>query len=423
MLEDANLADGYDSGNKRTWGTKIVIDGVTYATSLFWQPLQNQEDPFSEVGEASEGILEGADLFCIKPGKAPQFGICVSQEGYKSGENAAAVTLSTAMADKSSFIAVFKTQQGWWYTCVRNDIILSDGDMLFLSEEDAKSQFVSMLAVPDWGRKIAPAEWQLEDTEDADLAKILQRGTHAKLQKIKGLRGAKLLMVIGISAVVGFWLLSNIINALFFTPKQRPVIVPVQPKIIPKVEKAPEIKPWENIQNPTQVMNQCYENIQRLLRIMPPGWTVGSFSCDQSGVSTSWSRQVGRLSWMKKALDLSKIDFSYRTFSDDGNSIVAAVDYAPIQQISSPPMKNPVELRDILNDFFQSIGQPVNLGDGSITSPEKNIYRYIGFGFSSNYNPTVWRDMLTKFSGLEIRKIDYSSGSETWNYEGAIYAL
>lgn len=77
MLEDANLADGYDADNKRTWGTKIVVDGVSYATSLFWQPLQNQEDPYAEVGEASEGVLEGADLFCIKPGKAPQFGICV----------------------------------------------------------------------------------------------------------------------------------------------------------------------------------------------------------------------------------------------------------------------------------------------------------------------------------------------------------
>lgn len=423
MLEDANLADGYDADNKRTWGTKIVVDGVSYATSLFWQPLQNQEDPYAEVGEASEGVLEGADLFCIKPGKAPQFGICVSQEGYKSGEDVAAVTLSTALAEKSSFIAVFKTQQGWWYTCVRNDIILSDGDMLFLSEEDARNQFVSMLAVPDWGRKIAPAEWQLEDTEDADLAKIMQRGSRGKLQKIKGLRGAKLLLVIGISAVVGFWLLSNIINTLFFTPTERPVIVPVQPKIIPKVEKAPEIKPWERLLNPSQIMEECYANIRKLQRIMPPGWNGGSFSCDEDGVSTSWVREVGRLSWMRKALDNSKIDFSYRTFSDDGNGLVAAVAYNPIMQISSPPMKNPTELREILNDFFQSIGQSVALGDGSVTSQENNIYRYIGFGFSSHYDPLTWKGLLTKFSGLEIKKIEYSPANETWNYEGAIYAL
>ena len=141
MLDDAKLIDNFDDGNEdKTWGTSLYVDGVRYATSLFWQPLQNQQDPFTEVLEASESVLEGADLFCIKPGKSPQFGICVSQEGYTKGQAVAAVSLASALADKSSFIAVFKTDQGWWYTCVRNDIILSDGDMLFLNEEDAKNQ-------------------------------------------------------------------------------------------------------------------------------------------------------------------------------------------------------------------------------------------------------------------------------------------
>ena len=161
MLEDAKLLDDDIDGAtaQRSWGTSITVDGVQYATSLFWQPLQNASDPFQEVEEASAGVLEGADLFCIKGGKAPQFGICVSQEGYKSGENVAAVALATALSNVGSFIAVFKTNEGWWYTCIRNDIILSDGDMLFLTEEEAKEQFMSMLAVPDWGKKIAPKEW------------------------------------------------------------------------------------------------------------------------------------------------------------------------------------------------------------------------------------------------------------------------
>ena len=171
MLEDANLADDdYDGRNvQRSWGTSITVGGTTYATSLFWQPLQNVTDPFQEVEDASEGVLEGADLFCIKGGKAPQFGICVSHEGYKGGEAVAAVSLATAMSNISSYVAVFKTPQGWWYTCIRNDIILSDGDMLFLNEQEAKDQFLSMLAVPDWGRKIAPPEWGIEETEYPDL--------------------------------------------------------------------------------------------------------------------------------------------------------------------------------------------------------------------------------------------------------------
>ena len=82
MLEDANLTDeDVEKSKEQSVGTEIVVDGVEYATNLFWQPLQNKDDPFMEVEEASQGILEGADLFCIKPGKAPQFGICVSTDG------------------------------------------------------------------------------------------------------------------------------------------------------------------------------------------------------------------------------------------------------------------------------------------------------------------------------------------------------
>ena len=426
MLDDAKFIDGDETtGANRTWGVSLDIGGKNYATSLFWQPLQNQEDPLSEVAEASEGILEGADLYCIKPGKAPQFGICVSQEGYKRGQMAAAVTLSTALADRSSFIAVFKVNEGWWYTCVRNDIILSDGDMLFLNEDDAKNQFMSMLAVPDWGRKIAPKEWNIEDTEDIKLEYLMQRGATAKLQKIKGLKGAKLLMLVGISAVVGLWLLSNLIDALFFTPVKRPVVVPVRPKVVKKVEQAPIIKPWEKLKDPSQIIDQCVENIKIMQRIMAPGWKRGAFKCTQTGISTSWKREVGRMTWMDKALDQSEINFSFRTFSTDGNSIGVGINFRNIPTVSSAPQMTIFKLRETLNNFFQTIGQKVSLTNGSFTQnvskEKKMVYRYVGFKFTSDYNPLIWKGLLTKFSGLDIKVIEYNG--RDWVYEGAIYAL
>lgn len=423
MLEDAKLLDDDYDDSKRTWGTSIELDGITYATSLFWQPLQNKDDPFTEVGEASEGVMEGADLFCIKHGKAPQFGICASKEGYKNGQNVAAVTLATAMADKSSFIAVFKVDNGWWYTCVRNDIILSDGDMLFLNEQDAKNQFLSMLAVPDWGRKIAPPEWNLEETEYLDLNKLMSQGMRAKLQKIKALRGTKLMLVIAISAIIGLWLLSSIINGIFLAPPKRPIIAPVAPKVVKPVEKIPEIKPWEKISDPEQVMLNCYKAVQDVVTIMPPGWVIGNISCSTGGLTTSWSREVGKISWIEQALDISGITFSGRSVSDDGNSLIASVPLPKIKQISSPPLKNDIDLKNTINNLFQSIGQSVNLSSFAYTSPEQNVYRSVRFKFSSIHNPSVWSDLLTKFSGLDITMIRYNTGNKTWEYEGAIYVL
>lgn len=424
MLEDAKLLDDdYDNDGNRSWGTSINVDGVTYATSLFWQPLQNKDDPFTEVGEASEGVLEGADLFCIKQGKAPQFGICVSREGYKSGENVAAVTLSSAMADRSSFVAVFKVDNGWWYTCIRNDIILSDGDMLFLNEQEAKDQFLSMLAVPDWGRKIAPPEWGIEDTEYPDLVKIMSQGLRAKLQKIKALRGTKLMLIIAISAIVGLWLLSSIINGIFLAPPKRPIIAPIAPKVVKPIEKIPEIKPWEKLADPAQVMKQCYLAVQDVVGIMPPGWVIGNITCTPGGLTTSWKREVGRISWIEKALDMSGISFSGRSISDDGNNLIASVPLDKIDQISSPPLRNDIDLKNILNNLFQSIGQPVSLTSFSFTSPEQNVYRSVKFKFTSTHNPSIWNDLLIKFSGLEITMIRYNTSNKTWEYEGAIYVL
>ena len=424
MLEEARLLDDdYDERvNKRTWGTSITVSGINYATSLFWQPLQNKDDPFQEVEEASEGVMEGADLFCIKPGKAPQFGICVSHDGYKKGQNVAAVSLATAFSDSASFVAVFKVDGGWWYTCIRNDIILSDGDMLFLNEEDAKNQFMSMLAVPDWGKKICPAEWGIEDTESVDIETVLSRGLKAKLQKIRALRGAKLLMVVIISAVVGLWLLSSVVDKLFLTPTVRPVVVPVQPKIVPKIKQAPEVKPWEALNDTTHLLTECYNGIQSLVTIMPPGWEIGGLQCSAGGVVTSWRMKLGRLSWMDKALDDSGIIFSGKAYSDSGNSVSVTMPLNPINKISSPPMMNITELRNYINDLFQSFGQPISMSNSNYTSPQKKVYQFINFRFSSRYNPLVWNDLLIKFSGLEVKNINYSPSGEKWDYEGTIYA-
>lgn len=450
MLEDANLLDDdYDGTSSKTWGTSIVVDGVKYATSLFWQPLQNASDYMLEIEEASNSILEGADLFCIKGGKAPQFGICVSQEGFKNGESVAAVALSSSLSDISSFVAVFRVKEGWWYTCIRNDIILSDGDMLFLDEEEAKSQFMSMMAVPDWGKKIAPPEWGIEETEYLDIGEVFQRGARVKLQKIKGLRGTKLLMVVGISAVVGIWLISSLIDKLFLTPAKRPVVVPVRPKAVQQVQVQNLPKPWEKIANPVQVMENCYEGITQLVEIMPPGWVIGNLNCSKNVVATSWKRDVGLIRYAKEALDSSGLQFSGYSFDGNGSSLSASLPLKTAETISSPPEKTLVDLRNEINDLFQSLGLKISLSEETvkITAPNapkakgpakgpgkgprampkgpvaESTAKALRFSFSSNHNPLTWLNLLTKYSGLEVRIITYSPSNGVWHYEGAIYVL
>lgn len=70
MLDDAKMSDDdYKTDQERSWGTHFVSGGVEFATSLFWQSLQNQDAPLAEIVESSQGVLEGADLYCIKKAK------------------------------------------------------------------------------------------------------------------------------------------------------------------------------------------------------------------------------------------------------------------------------------------------------------------------------------------------------------------
>jgi hypothetical protein len=425
VLEEAKLQEeDFEVAANKSWGTSITVGGEVYATSLFWQPLQNKDDHYTEVGLAAEGILEGADLFCVKGGKSPQFGICVSSEGYKPKTYVAAASLASALVTQNSFVAIFKTDEGWWYTCIRNDIILSDGDMLFLNEEDAKNQFLSMLAVPDWGKKFCPPEWEIEDTEYPELASLLQKGVKSRLQKIKALRGPKLFAVVGVSVLVGLWLLSELVTAMLLTPTRQPIVAPVAPRQVHQpIERPPEIKPWERIREPDQIMKRCFIRVNELMQVSPPGWVIGNITCNSGGASTEWRRQIGRVSWMNKALDVSGITFSGRSVAEDGRSVRATIPLGNLKTVNSPPLLSQQDLRTTLNDLFQALGLNVNLRNVSVRSPENNTYRSVAFNIRSEQDPLIWYELLTKFSGLEINVINYNTGTGVWEYEGAIYAL
>lgn len=452
VLEDANLLNNNgESGKNRTTNTYITVDGLNYATNLFWQPIQNANDFMEEIEEASSSIIEGADLFAVKEGKAPQFGICVAQEGYKVGTNVAAISLMTALSNYSSIVGVFKVGEGWWYVCSRNDVILSDGDMLYLDEEEAKEQLLSMLTVPDWDKKFAPPEWNIEDTEKGDIYDIINRGKRVKLQKIKALRGSKLIMVIAASVIAGWWILSSLFDFIMAPPKRK-IVTPVKPKVV-KTEPVVIPKPWESMKSPEEFMTNCYQGVMDMATLMPPGWTSsGKISCTGSTVATSWKKGFGLLAWADETMRNSEFkNLNYR-FDEKGVALSATLMLPKISKISMPPKQKMADLRFELNKAFQELGIKVSLGKKMIKLQAPKRASQTGkpspmakkgplgkggkggkavtmeipvltFKIKSEYNPVTWLKFLTKFSSFEINNIEYATNSSTWDYEGVFYVL
>ena len=421
MAEEENNDVDIDSlrENSKEWSSSFTVDGVQYAASVFWESLQNIEAPFLDAKEASENVLIGADLFCVKHGKSPQLGLCLSSQGFKKGMNVAAVAAVTSMSDASSLLAVFKVDSGYWYLCVRNDVILSDGDVLFVKEEDAKEQFMSMLSVPDWSKKIAPAEWGIDETEQKDIAEVLASGLDSKLEKIKALRGTELLIVVVLSIVVGIWLIMFISKTFFTTKVQENIVITrrAQKKVVAEVTKVIPA-PWESMVDPKWMLESCRKSILSLINISTPGWTNMGVTCTPSSTVTSWRREFGRLSWIEMSLTDSGLTFANKSIERNGNLITVSVPFQKVKKVNSMPKKTVSELYNMINDLFQSLNLSISLSDGSMKSGEK-MYYFVTFKILSQYDPEIWKAMLTKFSGLEINNIFYHNGN--WNYEGTIY--
>ena len=403
----------------KAWRSSFTERGVTYAASLFWQPLLNDSKPLPEVKEAAENILEGADLYVVRKGKSSQFGLAASSQGFVPGLPSAAVSLISGLGAVTSFLGVFKVDTGWWYICFRNDVILSDGDTLFINEKDAKNQLIAMLAVPDWDIVFAPAEWGIEDTKADHLGPILERGIQNRLSKVNASNDTLMLGVIVACFAIIAWFGYSTLKDLFFSQPEEPVIAPVE---VDEPPLPPEPKPWTEIPNPQDVMRQCFLTIKQVVQIVTPGWKLEGITCSKNtGVVTGWRRELGRIAWMEQALNVSGVDFSSRVLGKDGSSVMVSVPIGEVTTLNSPPEYKNDDLINIINDLNQTLGINIAIGPKTWVSPRGMKYNMLTFSISSNNDPLIWSDLLMKFSGLKIDTITFDINSGTWTYKGEIY--
>lgn len=404
---------------EKAWNASFTERGVTYAASLFWQPLLNENKPMPEVKEAAENILEGADLFVTRKGKSSQFGLAASSQGFTQGQPSAAIALITALGNVTSFLGVFKVNTGWWYICFRNDVILSDGDTLFVNEKDAKNQLIAMLSVPDWDIVFAPAEWGIEDTKADSIGPILERGIQTKLAKINANNDSLMLAVIVACFAVVLWFGYSTLKDLFFAQPEEPVIAPVE---IAEPQLPPEPKPWVELPNPRDVLRECYLATQKVVQIVTPGWHIEGITCSgKAGLVTSWRRELGRLTWIEQALNVSGVKFSSRVLGRDGNTVMVSVPIGEITKLNSPPEYNEEDLVNTINDLNQTLGIDLHLSPKTWVSPRGTTYKLMTYEINSNNDPLIWSDLLMKFSGLTVDTITYDIGSSKWTYKGEIY--
>ena len=427
--EEASDGDGEDS----PWGASIQVNGTAFATSLFWQPLQDPADPVPEVLETVANVMEGADLFCVRKGTSPQFGIGKSSEGHKAGMPSAAAAIAEAFHDKPSSVAVFEVEEGWWFIAVRNDLILTEEDVLYLNEDDAKRAFMSMMAVPDWGRKIAPAGWHVDGTEEVDISDVL-RPSGAKLMRIDKNRKTKIRVAIMALILIVLIILYKMVMS-FLEPKAIPRRMPIRPLPVQKeevqVQQIVEVKPWEKLVVTEDFLNRCYAGVMHLKTMVVPGWSVGNIQCTKDGISTTWTMKWGHLGILKRAFQEYGTEGFDFMLSDQGTSAIVTLNVGTFEVHSDPPKYKIYEVREELTNIFQAIQQDITLMAQTFTQTTPNpndpskpivrMYSRLNFKFSSDMPLAEWLPLFNQFPSLELISLDYDILNHSWKYEGQIY--
>lgn len=424
---------------KELLGT-IVVEGTVYAVGLMWQSLQNPDDPIPEIREVIESE-PGLDLYCLRPASAPQYGVGRKSMGHQDGQPSVAAAVASAYADKNSVCAVFRVKEGWWFVSIRNDLILSEEDRLFTTEEEAQRAFFSMMAVPDWEIKIAPSEWEIEGAEQVTLGNLIKNARKIRLVELSAAKRTQFLIIVAFIIVLliagVFYLISSLWETVF--TQEKIVAVPT-PEIIKPVEPAPEKpKPWEKVPDTTVLLNKCWNNAYQLDTLTIPGWKLGMVICTPTGITTDWTKSWnpgGRIAYLKAAINEYKISKINIQLNEIGSSATGAITFTDIPLVASVPALSADQIRDDLTDISQATNLPIqfskqivldppNNADGS-TPPNQQTYTYYAFTVSSSYTPWEWKTFFDKFSGLELLKIEFNpdmtSTTNKWKYEGRIYA-
>lgn len=417
----------------------LVLDGKGYAVGLMWQPLQDPDNPMPEIKD----MLESDDkfnLYCIRLGAASQYAVGRSESGHMAGEPVAAAAVAMALSDKSSVCAVFKVAEGWWFVAIRNDLILSEEDVLFEKEVDAQKAFFSMMAVPDWDIKIAPKEWKIDDTTELDLLSLIKDVRKIRLQELHGFKKSQTLLIMAVLLVAFIGLIVYGLIKLYDTITQKPVeLAPVQaPVVFMPVEPVPEKpKPWENVVDINAFLNRCYNNAYQLSVIYIPGWTIGNITCTKEGITTQFSKTVpsARTAMFKVALDNYKLVKARMSLDATGKMISVNVPFNnDLPLVRSVPTLNASKLEYELIDIVAATGIPItfskqtqldppNLPDGSVP-PNQQQLTFFTFSITSPYTPWEWKPFFDKLTGLDLIKIEYNPAVEAttkWKYEGKIY--
>lgn len=287
-------------------GSGVVSVGRRiYAVGLYWE-----NSPSSRVvaaaKEAASQPGQKADFYAIragqKDGRVPQFGLGQLVAGHKVSMPAFAGCL--ANQQPGSWVGAFRLREGVVVTVVRDDLIVPDGDQLFLDENEARERVLQEISFGGLGRIYAPESWAIPGADNMPVSLLMDERRDVKLQSVTTpksvwLAGGALVVLLAIGLAVGLYLQDQeakrtaMENArMSALQKAKAAANQIAFGTVKEPTYPPPERKWESKPPVMEVIESCRVGLANIPAGIN-GWRMVQMKCDGNSISISWIRDKG----------------------------------------------------------------------------------------------------------------------------------
>lgn len=282
------------------------IEGVQFVSGLMWQPLS--EATSGGVNREVKALAKDLtfDLHVLRRTSPNCVGFANTSATIKPGVMSAAAVISKAIEIESGaldFIFAAEIPSGQWlYVAQRDGLILPDGDLLFPSEDAAKSRLLEDVSLGTWAIVMAPSFWGVKNSKERDFLSVIPRKknktievhkwwrlSHVDSSKAITANSGKILAALLIAGLVvaGYKYYKVIqhkkeMEAAALAAQQQ--ILDAQGNVVP-----PE-HPWKKLPVASDSLSACMAAISNV-RLFPGNWTISSVNCTNELLTVAWVPQ------------------------------------------------------------------------------------------------------------------------------------
>lgn len=417
-------------------GQVITVDRKKYAVGLFWQPTGAGYVARTYARALARSVDKKLNLYTEY---RAMVGLGSRKLGHRSGMDSAAASVTDALGEYTSFLAVFVVDKQFYLVAVRNGVILED--KLFDREEEARAEYFKLSEIPDWGALFAPGAWGMPRAVERNLSDLIMRGPRSVLHPISRIGAGVLSIILLAIFIVGVsWFFREPLEQML---NPQPKLSQVSPEIAAEYEKQVEEKnkeldeefqierasqpepivlPYDYLPDPEKRAQVCFQAIAFLMQPIT-GWEQISAECGETHASAVFKRNFGTLDdFYMIATQIMPGSFVQQ--ESDSSLYVRAT-------LPTVPTKASLDERDVETvaraalTAFQSAGMSaeVQMVVDTLTNGVETVnLDIVEIAAQSKLGPVQFMKIFEDFGGVYMTRCAWDASTRIWNYEVIIYA-